>query len=481
MSDFIYQKLSSEIIQAINSGILHEGEKLDSVRKLASKREIGVSTATHVYRELEKCGWIYSIEKKGYFVASQNTKNTESNKQSYGNYFLSPEELSELPLANAVQFSFNDPKILPLSCTAPSTVVDAEVILNQMHRKALKRRPYRMLMQDPVEGLTALRIEISKHYLRSGQVVEYNDILITNGRKDSFFVVLQALKLKKSCIAIEAPSSYFFQSMLQEHDIKTVAVPMQSDFSVELELLDKAYQAEAFSAYLFNPNFNDPTGRVLSKQEKLQLIAWAEKNEVALIEYDRGELSFSGQRPPSVTSLLMTDSTCKVISIVDFYDTISATISLGYIICRNTYKECLFAKQVNIEESSISLQYMILEMLQSAKYNKFVDKVRSQLAYQCRQTSIILSEYLGGKVIINKPSGGPCLWLKLPKYISSRELWHYLIKFNIAIAPGCMFITSAQFDNYFRVTFGLPWDEKMQLGITNMAKHINDFLQSKKI
>lgn len=64
MSNFIYKKISSEIIQAISVGILQQGEKLDSVRKLAKKREIGVSTASHVYAELEKSGWIYAVEKK---------------------------------------------------------------------------------------------------------------------------------------------------------------------------------------------------------------------------------------------------------------------------------------------------------------------------------------------------------------------------------------------------------------------------------
>ena len=64
MSDFIYRKISDEIIQAINCGILDQDEKLDSVRNLAKKREIGVSTASHVYAELEKSGWIYAIEKR---------------------------------------------------------------------------------------------------------------------------------------------------------------------------------------------------------------------------------------------------------------------------------------------------------------------------------------------------------------------------------------------------------------------------------
>ena len=477
MSGFLYRKISNEIIQAISSGVLSEDEKLESVRALAKKRGIGVSTASHVYAELEKQGWIYAINKKGYFVANNKAFNTKKQTQSYGDAFLTYKTLSNLPLENALQYTFNDPNIMPLSCTAPSTVVDNELLLNQMHKKVIKHRPYRMLMQDPIEGIKELRQAIAKYYLSSGQVIDQKDILITNGRKDGLITVLQAFKLQKSCIAIEAPSSFFFQSLLQQFNIQTTAIPMQINFSDELALLDQAFQAERFSAYLFNPNFNDPTGRVLSNEDKLQLINWAEKNGVILIEYDRSELHFSGQRPKSISSLMPQNSQCKLISIVDFFDTISPVISLGYLICKNTYQACLFAKQVNSEEPSICLQYMILELLQSGKYQKLVNNVRKQLAIQCEQMINELKAKVGALVVMDKPNGGPCLWLTLPEGYSSRDLWHYLIQFNLAIAPGCMFINSEKFDNYFRVTYGLPWNERMHSAILDLATHIKAFLQ----
>ena len=33
-----------------------------------------------------------------------------------------------------------------------------------------------------------------------------------------------------------------------------------------------------------------------------------------------------------------------------------------------------------------------------------------------------------------------------------------------------------KFDNYFRVTYGLPWDDKMKAGIVDLALHIKAFL-----
>ncbi|PAJ72726.1 hypothetical protein CJF42_19695 [Pseudoalteromonas sp. NBT06-2] len=44
-----------------------------------------------------------------------------------------------------------------------------------------------------------------------------------------------------------------------------------------------------------------------------------------------------------------------------------------------------------------------------------------------------LKAHIGDLVIINDPVGGPCLWLSLPDGFSSQDLWHYLIKSNLAI------------------------------------------------
>jgi DNA-binding transcriptional MocR family regulator len=39
-----------------------------------------------------------------------------------------------------------------------------------------------------------------------------------------------------------------------------------------------------------------------------------------------------------------------------------------------------------------------------------------------------------------------------------------------------MFINAIEFDNYFRVTYGLSWDDKMKAGIVDLALHIKAFL-----
>jgi GntR family transcriptional regulator len=70
--DPIYEQVARQIKAAILSGELREGEALPSIRKLAQDLQISVITTKRAYEELEKEGFIDTVEGKGSFVAMQN-------------------------------------------------------------------------------------------------------------------------------------------------------------------------------------------------------------------------------------------------------------------------------------------------------------------------------------------------------------------------------------------------------------------------
>ena len=64
----IYLQIVENFRMQIQKGILEEGEKLPSVRELASQLAINPNTIARAYRELEAGGWIASVAGKGSFV-----------------------------------------------------------------------------------------------------------------------------------------------------------------------------------------------------------------------------------------------------------------------------------------------------------------------------------------------------------------------------------------------------------------------------
>ncbi len=70
----IYSQIVEGFRSQIASGILQNGEKLPSVRELASQLAINPNTIQRAYRELEAGGWIATVPGKGCFVCGTPTE-----------------------------------------------------------------------------------------------------------------------------------------------------------------------------------------------------------------------------------------------------------------------------------------------------------------------------------------------------------------------------------------------------------------------
>lgn len=62
---YIYECIKNDIL----NGTIPSGEKLPSKRSLASNLKVAVITIENAYSMLEAEGYIYTVEKKGYYVS----------------------------------------------------------------------------------------------------------------------------------------------------------------------------------------------------------------------------------------------------------------------------------------------------------------------------------------------------------------------------------------------------------------------------
>lgn len=68
----IYEQIYSQIKGAILRGEAKEGELLPSIRALAKELRISVITTKRAFDDLERDGFIYTVQGKGSFVAAKN-------------------------------------------------------------------------------------------------------------------------------------------------------------------------------------------------------------------------------------------------------------------------------------------------------------------------------------------------------------------------------------------------------------------------
>ena len=68
----IYEQIASQLRRAIMAGELAEGERLPSIRALATQLRISAITTKRAYQDLEAQGFIHTVPGKGCFVAGDN-------------------------------------------------------------------------------------------------------------------------------------------------------------------------------------------------------------------------------------------------------------------------------------------------------------------------------------------------------------------------------------------------------------------------
>ena len=146
-----YLQLYDAIKSDIMGGVLSSDEKLPSRRSFAANLGISTVTVDNAYDQLLEEGYIYSLPKKGYFVAALNTGLSNMQKAKKNEFFY----LGSSNYSHKYYYNFSknspDPSNFPFSVWA------------RLSRNVISNRSRELLQVSPGNGVLYLRKAISKH------------------------------------------------------------------------------------------------------------------------------------------------------------------------------------------------------------------------------------------------------------------------------------------------------------------------------
>ena len=95
----IYEQVRDGLRSMMVTGVLAAGDKLPSVRSLATELAINPNTIQRAYRELELDGYILSVAGKGSFVAQIDQLAEQQKKQAVDAFCTAAQRLRALGLS----------------------------------------------------------------------------------------------------------------------------------------------------------------------------------------------------------------------------------------------------------------------------------------------------------------------------------------------------------------------------------------------
>ena len=257
LCEFLYDSIKSQILD----GTLKANEKLPSKRNLSSNLGVSVITVQNAYSQLASEGYIFSIEKKGFFVTDLNISESEKEALSKKDFFPDDYENQE-----------NDEKEKKYFADFSSNSTAYEKfpfnLWSKVSRKVLNSERESLLERVEVKGVFELRKALSK-YLKEfrNMKVSPNQIIIGSGTESLYTMVVQLLG-RKMRYAVENPGykkvSKVFQ--LNKADVFPVLIDSNGIDSASLEKIGA-------NVVHISPSHHFPTGIVMPVKRRQELLS----------------------------------------------------------------------------------------------------------------------------------------------------------------------------------------------------------------
>ena len=432
----IYQKIVALVLAHLKAGRLLPGEKLPPERQLAQSFDVNRSTVVHALDELEAMGVIIRRQGSG----------TTINDGKWGVYTGSATNWRSY-LSNDV-FSQEDPyrERLKVAQAQPTAALidasDGELPLELIPSLDLPAISWHEFLQEEslVENLGYLPLRqgiVDKLNKEEGLDLAVDQLLLTSGAQQALYLITQVLLRNGDGIAIEEPSSFYNLAIFQAAGIRLFGIPVDQE-GMRVDLLEEKIIRHQLKMVIINPNFQNPTGTVMSLSRRQRLLELCRQYEIPVVEDDVfRELYFEGQeRPP----LLKTLDSENVIYIGSLSKILGATTKIGWVSAPARVTAQLGRARQEMDFSlSIFPQVLATSALTNPAYEGEILHLRQELSQRCDYLVAALKKQLGQAVRLRKPQGGLYLWLESPKKNWRMQDFKELLEQEVLTMPGFLF------------------------------------------
>jgi DNA-binding transcriptional MocR family regulator len=269
-------------------------------------------------------------------------------------------------------------------------------------------------------------------------------------------------------VAIESPTYFGIFQVMESLGLKVVEIPTDPTSGIDLDVLEGSIRKFNIRACLFVCNFNNPMGSCLSDEKKKRLVELLTRHSVPLIEDDiYGELYFGKSRPRTCKSF---DKKGIVIQCGSFSKSLAPGYRIGWAVPGRFTEDVIRLKRMNTVATNTLAQAAIAEFLENGRYELHLRHLRRALHTQCLRYIQAIHENFPEGTRVTRPQGGFALWLELDKKMDTYKLHKRALKAGIGIAPGQIFSSQGRFGNCFRMSFGLPWSDRVEHGIRTLGE-----------
>jgi len=315
---------------------------------------------------------------------------------------------------------------------------------------------------------TALAVYLNHHHIKC----KTENLIISSGSQGILDTMGKIFINKGDKIAVEAPTYLGAIQAFNAYEPKYISLKTDENGILPNHLARVLTKHQVKLIYL-NPTFQNPSGRTLSKERRIQVANIIKKHRVLLLEDDPySSLRFNGRalRP------IMNFAPENTVYTSTFSKIFAPGLRVGYAIAPDKVAKMLvLAKQgIDLHSGTFS-QALAAEYILGAYMDKQIKK--NIRLYAPRKQAMIknLAKYMPAGFKWSNPDGGLFVWVEGPKDFDSTKFFQKAINTGVAYVPGTYFYTKkGAGKNTIRLNFSNVNEKNIQKGIKILANIIKN-------
>jgi DNA-binding transcriptional MocR family regulator len=472
----LYEKFANDVERFIREGVYRHGDRVPSVRQASQQHRISITTVLHAYMLLESRGLLESRPQSGYFVKLRRDPGrvvVQELRPSKPIAISSSVDVSSLVLSTLRSIGRDDG--VPLGSPYPDPSLFPFEKLNRYAYTAGGDKSLMSVTDGLPPGHPRLIRQIARRYLENGMSIGPNEIIVTAGATEAINLCLQAVAKPGDTIAVESPTFYAMLHAIERMGMKAIEVATHPEYGIDVAALTAITKAQPIAACMVMPNFQNPVGFQMPDVRKRELVAFATKVDMPIIENGvYNELYFGNVHPSTLKSF---DHSGIVLHCSSFSKSLTAAYRIGWTLPGRYRERVEKLKFLNTFATPSLPQVAIAEFLERDGYEHHLRRLRKAYAQQASLMRVMVARFFPEGTRISKPTGGYVLWVELPAQVDAMQLYHLALEQRITIGPGYVFSITGNYRNFIWLNYSSSWSpevERAVIAVGRLAKSMVD-------
>lgn len=367
------------------------------------------------------------------------------------------------------------PGILSMAGGLPSADTFPVEALKTACDRVLTNNAREALQYAASEGFAPLREWVAERVAALGMHVKPDQVLITSGSQQGLDLVGKVLCDAGAPVAVETPT---YLGALQaftpyEPIFTSLASDAEGPRPEAIAALPHDAPGTRF-AYLL-PNYQNPTGRVMSARRRAEVVEAARRAGVPIVEDNPyGDLWFDQPPPDSLSSLWPGGS----LYLGSFSKVLTPGFRLGYLIAPpELFPKLLQAKQAADLHTPGFNQRVVHEVVRNGFLDNHIPSIRARYKANRDAMAAALTEHLPAGCDWLSPQGGMFFWIRLPEGLDAMALLPRAVDAGIAYVPGAAFYAHQPDARTLRLSFVTLTPELIADGVEKLGRLLHEALE----